>query len=235
MTELFLDFESRSEADLYACGLDKYLRHPSTSAVMLGWAVDDGQVGLWQPHLDGPFCTELDDALRDPHVKKIAFNAPFEHGIFQYPLNREIPYSEWTDVLVLARHLSVTGNLEEVGKIFGLDEDEAKIKDGQRLITKFSAPTIKGGRETLFGIEPPWFADWDSDPRDWELFCQYCKRDVTSERLLYRKMQKFPLPETEVRGWLLDQKINARGIPIDVDLVGGGAEVAETIKEQHFT
>lgn len=230
MTNLFLDFESRSEISLPERGLDNYLRHPSTKPLMLGWALDDEQVNLWQPHIDGKFCSELRDALSNPHVRKIAFNVPFEYGIFKYLLGQDIPLSYWDDVLIMARHLSVTGDLEEVGKIFGLPQDQVKIKDGSRLIQKFCSPCYAGGEETLFGISQPEFRDWDTDPTDWQAFCNYCIRDVESERALFHKMQKFPLPELEHKAWELDHVINNRGLFCDLDLVRGSAAIAEETK-----
>jgi len=199
--------------------------------MLLGWAVDSSPASLWQAHIDGQFCSELKDALTDPHVRKIAYNAPFEHGAFKYLHQMDIPYEQWVDVLIWARHLSVTGDLSTVGKIFGLSEDEAKIKDGDRLIKKFCEPGVAAKETPLFGHMDAWFHGPDSDPDDWERFCEYCKRDVEAERALFCKMQSFPLPEMEHRGWCLDQVINARGLPMDLDLVRGSSTVAGQIKK----
>lgn len=238
MTNLFLDFESRSEISLPDHGLDRYLKHKSSRALMLGWAVNDSSPDLWQAHIDGQFCSELRDALTDPHVRKIAYNAPFEHGAFKHLIGLEIPYEQWADVLIWARHLSVTGDLETVGKIFGLSDDDAKMSWGtkkdpgeaQKLITLFCSPAVPAKDTPLFGPMPAFFHDWDTHPHDWEKFCEYCKRDVEAERTLFCRMQAFPLPETEHEGWCVDQIINARGLPIDLDLVHGSNEVAGQIK-----
>ena len=201
-------------------GLDNYLHHPSTRALMLAWSIDDSPVNLWQ-HFDGEFCSELKDAITDPHVTKVAFNAPFEHGVLKQLHGIDTPYSSWQDVLIWARHLSVTGDLSTVGKIFGLPEDEMKDKEGERLIKLFCEPGVAARETPLFGQMPAWFHDHESDPEDWERFCEYCKQDVVSERALFKKMQAFPLPEMEQRGWCLDQVINERGLPCDMELVRG--------------
>ena len=44
MTTLYLDFETFSEVNIKQCGAQFYARHPSTEALMLGWAIDDGPV-----------------------------------------------------------------------------------------------------------------------------------------------------------------------------------------------
>lgn len=234
MTTLFLDFETRSEISLPDRGLSNYVLHKSTQALMLGWTIENAKPKLWQAR-EGKFDSELQDALTDPHVTKAAFNSPFEINVFRHVLKMDIPVEQWLDVLVWARHMSVTGDLEEVGEIFGIKQDEAKIKDGKRLIAKFCQPQYKGGEETLFGISEPWFADWESDPDDWALFCEYCKQDVIAERAIFRKMKNFPLPELQQKEWVLDQTINDRGIPIDLGLVQASARVAEKTKAELHT
>jgi Casjensviridae DNA polymerase len=230
VTLLHLDFESRSEVSLPDVGLDNYVRHPSTSALMMAWAIDDSPVNLWQKHIDGLFSGELRDAITDPAVQKIAYNAPFERAILQSVFRTNTPVESWADVLIWARHLSVTGDLGTVGKVFGLPADEMKDAEGERLIKLFCEPAVEARETPLFGPMPAWFEDWDTRPEDWARFCEYCRQDVISERALWKKMQAFPLPAEEQRGWCLDQAINARGLPMDMPLVAGSKDVAELVK-----
>src|SRR5579863_5478707 len=230
MAVLHTDFETRSELSLPDVGLDNYVKHPSTEALMLSWAIDDGPFRLWQKHIDGQFCPELRDAITDPHRIKAGFNSPFERAILEFIFRIATPVISWIDVLIWARHLSVTGDLWTVGKVFGLPADEMKIKDGERLIKLFCEPGVIARETPLFGKMPCWYHDWDSDPEDWELFGQYCIGDGISERGLLKRMQAFPLPEMEQRGWCLDQAINARGLPMDMELVAGSKDVAELVK-----
>jgi DNA polymerase len=230
LTLLHLDFESRSELSLPDVGLDNYVQHPSTRALMLAWAVDDSPVNLFQTHIDGQFSGELRDAILDPHVQKIAYNAPFERAILESVFRIKTPCSSWVDVLIWARHLSVTGDLAAVGKVFGLPANEMKDAEGERLIKLFCEPGVAARETPLFGQMEAWFHDADSDPDDWARFCEYCKQDVVAERSLFKRMQAFPLPEMEQRGWCLDQKINARGLPMDMELVAGSKDVAELVK-----
>jgi DNA polymerase bacteriophage-type len=235
------DYETRSEIDLPARGLHNYAAHPSTQILMESWAVDDGKVHLWLPH-ESPMPNELRDALTDPHVIKTAWNSTFEQYITAKLLGMEIPFEQWDDVMIHARHLSMPGSLASVGKILGLKEipasaindrpsmfeeqedappstSEAKIGDGERLIKLFCEPAYLGGKDTLFGPSQTVFRDWRTHPHEWERFCEYCRQDTVAERTLLKKMSLFPLPEVEQRGWVLDQKINATGLPVDRILV----------------
>jgi DNA polymerase len=238
VTNIYLDFETRSTLPLPERGLDNYLRHPSTQPLMLAYAFDDQKTQLWERHIHGELPVDVRESLADPSVKKIAWNAGFERNVLKFIFGTWVPYDQWIDPMVHARHMSMPGYLEEVSEILGLT-DEAKMTWGtkkdpgeaQTLIKMFCEPTVQGGEETLFGISEPWFRDWDTDPEMWTRFCEYCKRDVEAERAILRKMKKFPLPDVEQRGWCLDQKINDRGIPTDLELVNGSSSIATRVKE----
>jgi len=214
LTKLFIDFESASVLDLRVVGLDRYVRHPSTRPLMLAWAFDDDEPVLWFPH-EGPMPNDLEHGIRSTGVVKVAWNFPFEHGVFEHPLKIDVPFEQALDVMIWARHLSLPGSLEAAGQALNLPFDQMKKTEGKRLIKKFSEPYHKGGEETLFGISEPQFHNWEDEPRDWALFGSYCKQDVIAERAIYKIVSNIPLPEKERKAWILDQKINHRGIPVN--------------------
>lgn len=239
MTLLYRDYESSSELDLSVVGLHNYINHPSTRPTMMAWAIDDGQVNLWERHLNGQFPPELQEATDDPEVIHVAWNCQFERAVDDKFFDLRIPLTRWDDPMIRARFLSMPGYLEEVSAILKLGQD-AKMSWGtkkdpgeaQRLINKFCSPAIKGGEETLFGIRPAWFHDYDSDPEDWFKFGEYCKQDVSAMRAAYKKICPFPLPERERQAWYIDAEINNRGIFCDLELARGSAAVAEQVKKE---
>lgn len=232
MARLFLDCETRSVLDLAECGLDAYATHSSTEFLMCAWAVDNEPVQLWEKHVqDIP--RQLHTLLTDKSVTKIAWNSSFERYVFNWILGIDIPIPQWFDPSVNARYLSIPGSLKEAGKFLGLSSDHAKMdQEGKKLIRKFCFPASLGGEETLFGISKPSYFDYDSAPRDWETFKEYCKRDVVAEREILAKMVKFPLPQSELETWFLDQEINDRGVYVDLPLVKGAVSLSSTIKKE---
>lgn len=56
-------------------------------------------------------------------------------------------------------------------------------------------------------------------PEKWELFKSYCRRDVDVEKAIREKLHRFPIPESEMEVYRLDQEINDRGVLIDKELV----------------
>ncbi len=57
------------------------------------------------------------------------------------------------------------------------------------------------------------------DPEKWELFKKYNIRDVEVELAIREKLAAYPIPEQEQRLYVLDQKINDRGLMVDMGLV----------------
>jgi len=239
MTVLHGDFETRSTLSLPVHGLRRYVTHPTTEPLLLAWAIDEGPIHLWQKHIDGQFCSELRDALTDPHVIKSAWNTAFERNVLQYIFRTIVPVEQWEDPMIQARFMSMPGYLEDVTKILGMT-GEAKMSWGtkadpgeaQKLITMFCEPAVAAKDTPLFGPMPAWFHDWDSNPVEWERFGEYCKQDLVAERAVKNKLRAFPLPEREVLAWRIDQEINERGVFCDMPLVRGGAGVAEQIKAE---
>jgi DNA polymerase len=58
------------------------------------------------------------------------------------------------------------------------------------------------------------------NPEAWEKFKNYCKQDVEVERAVKNKLHKFyKITDFERELWVLDQKINARGVNTDAVLI----------------
>lgn len=67
------------------------------------------------------------------------------------------------------------------------------------------------------------------EPEKWKLFKQYCIGDVVAEKEILRRLSVFPVPDQEWQLWQLDQRINARGIACDLQLVEGALAVDEQV------
>lgn len=234
---LHLDFETRSELDLSLVGAHNYAAHPSTRILMLAWTLNDRQVKLWEPHRVGCFHAprpehlpaELREAVLDPvNVVRVAWHADFERLIFRYCMGLDLPVRLWHDPMLTARYLALPGSLDDAGKVLGLKAADSKLASGSALIKLFSEPRSLGGQEGLFGVTETLWNDWTTHPREWEQFGGYCRQDVRAERAIDRKIARWGLPELQLQGWELDQRINERGIPVDMALVAGAARVAET-------
>jgi len=223
MTRLHLDYETASEVNIKTAGAHKYASDPSTRILMLGWAIDDDPVELWEAH-KGPAPARLTDALRSPHVRKHAFNAQFERLITRYCLGVEVPPEQWRCTMVESYYLGFAGGLDKTLGAVGL---EGKDKRGGQLINVFCTPAPKNHKAA-------WY-DWANKPAEWEEFCDYCRQDVHVERRLWHWMQQFPtMSDWDYAQWCADQRINDRGVPMDTDFAASAIELWD-IERQALT
>lgn len=232
---LHLDFETRSLVELRgqkSVGLWNYANHPSTSVLMLGWAIDNEPAQVWEPR-NGPMPSELEDRLRDPSVELAAFNSTFERYIAKFKLGVDTAIERYQDPQASARYLSLPGDLEDVSTILGLPDDLAKDKEGKRLIDLFSKSHKKRKKKGEEAEE--YFPDWTTHPEEWAKFVEYCRRDVVTEREVMRRLkllEVFPLPLLERKIWVFDQKVNDRGIPTPENFVRKALKLAEREKQE---
>lgn len=223
MTKLSIDLETASDLDLFKYGLDNYSRN--ARILMCAYAYDNEPVKLWQAH-QGRMPADLREGLLDPTIQKHAFNAQFERVMLSRCLGIDIPIRQWRDTMVQALYLSLPGRLADAGPVVGIDEDKQKLSEGKRLIRKFCQPR----RPTK---DKPWtWANWETDPEDWALFCRYCKNDVEAERAIAKKLANFPVPDSEWELWYFDQEVNDRGLPVDMQLVDNAISMVEREKKR---
>jgi len=233
---LIADFETRSEAEITEVGLHNYAIHPSTRALFLGWRIvkdlEDRAtpMELWGP-MSERMPAELLIAIEDPAVDIIAHNSAFERYIFKYVIGIEIPVERFQDTQASARYLSLPARLEDVGKVLGLPKELRKDKRGEQLMDLFSFPKSRKKKEGG-GI---YFNDWNSHPKEWIEYGEYCKQDCVAEQEVARRemlLGVFPLPERERRIWIFDQKVNDRGMPTDRGFVEKAFAIADRNKKE---
>lgn len=233
---LRIDFESRSRMPLsgkQSVGVYNYANHESTEILMLGYKLPDAKgVDLWQPRLE-PMPKELVEALNDPNVMISAFNSTFERYLLKFKLGMDIPISRFIDPQASARYLSLPADLDSVSEILGLPKELAKDKRGEALIKLFCEPHKKRKKRGQEAEE--YWNDWTTHPKEWEEFCEYCKQDIRAEEEVSRREQMLgalPLPPLERRIWEFDQRVNDRGVPVDVEFVIKALKLAERSKKE---
>ena len=195
---LFLDLETFCELDLKKVALDRYSAHKSNRILMCAYAVDDGPMQLWQ---EGEDPTRLRGLITSQVC--VPWNAGFERAELARVWNVRAP--RWVDAMVLARYAGLPAGLKDCNKVPFFAAESVTTKETQ-LINKFCKPQKDGS-----------IRNRETDPEDWALFCDYCKRDVMDTRLIYKwLLAHFDMPERVYKSWQLDQEINKRGMPVDL-------------------
>lgn len=234
MTRLHFDYEGRSEIDLFDRGADIYTSDLSTKILMASFKINDEATQLWVPAEGERMPSDLKEALRDPEVLKIAFNAQFERLMTNRVLARtmdiHVPYEEWRCAMALAYMFSFMGGLDDIAD--QMDLRYKKDPRGKQLIRMFCQPNKPTKNQPFV------WRDMHSDPEQWEVFKQYCIRDTDTEYELWTKLIRFGVPDWQWDLYHLDQIINDRGLPINRRFVENALEIAnrrkaELISEQN--
>ena len=209
---LEMDIESFSDVDLIKCGVYAYADSPAFEILLFAYSFDGGETQIIDLAQGEKFPAEVEEAIFDVSVTKTAYNANFERTCLSKHFGRYIPPESWHCSAVQAAMLALPRSLEDVGRVLGLDEQ--KMKEGKDLIKYFCVPCkptkANGGRMRNLPCHAP---------EKWELFKTYCKRDVDVEKSIRRKLHNFPIPESEMELYRLDQRINDRGVLVDMGLV----------------
>ena len=209
-TELFIDIETYSSVDIKESGAYKYIASPDFEILIIGFAFGNEPVEIVDLLRGDDIPQRFVEALSNPRILKVAHNAVFERRSFErIGLHTEI--AEWYCTLVKAAYCGLPLFLDAVSK--RLDLVDKKLDTGKALIKYFSCPCkptrINGGRTRNYP---------EHSPDKWEMYKEYNRYDVLAEREIYRKLEKYEIPDTERRIYVVDQKINDRGIMIDREL-----------------
>lgn len=214
--ELSIDVETYSEADI-KLGAYRYAADPTFEMLLIAYHFSDEDCVR---QIDVAMGYEADDhqrfldALQNPKVKKTAFNANFERTTLARWLGVEsLDPDEWRCTMILAAQMGLPMSLAGVGEALGLPEDSAKLKTGKTLIQYFCKPCkatkANGGRLRNLPMH---------DEAKWQLFKEYNMQDVVAEEAIRERLRGFEPGKTEQSLWSLDQRINDRGVLLDIDM-----------------
>lgn len=214
--ELFLDLETFSETPIKN-GTHAYAEN--AEVMVFAWALGEGEVHV-EDLTAAPISKELTALLKNSEIKLIAHNSGFDRTVLRHAMpNLDLKIERWEDTMVQALSHSLPGSLDALCEIFGVDADKAKDKAGKQLIQLFCKPRPKTSKERR--------ATRETHPEKWAEFLAYAKNDILAMRELRKKMPKWNYRKGELALWHLDQKINDRGVCIDLDLVQSAIEAVD--------
>ena len=215
------DFETASRADLQKIGAWKYASDFSTFPLCLSLKVRvDGKpertrsLSEKQLHARDAGLMEL---AHDPATIFIAHNAGFEQAMWHFhmvPMGYPpLPPERWHDTMAVCAMRALP---------LGLDA----------AVTALELPIKKdmdGHRHMLIMCKPDRYGEW-SQHNDFNLekLYRYCDADVEAQDGVYQVTKGLGASEREA--WIIDQRINQRGILIDREFVGACMDVLEQVR-----
>ena len=220
------DVETRSTVDLKTAGLSRYFEDPETELLVARWQIGEGPVESWEK--GQPVSRFRSLAVHVAQGRKvvghnIAFDREAWNRIVRPMLEAQgtanLPAPEMTIeqtdcTMARCAALALPQSLEQAGKALGLRIQ--KDAEGHRLMMRMCKPKK---------VHPDGTVEWNETPEQIARLSEYCAQDVMAECAIDAAVP--PLSASEKATWVLDQKINARGVQLDMPLVDRALAVAE--------
>jgi DNA polymerase len=173
----------------------------------MSYAFDDEDVQTWLPGQPFPEKVKAYDGQIYAH------NAAFERLIFWYVLQINFKLEQFYCTATQARANCAPGSLEDVGRFAGASMK--KSHRGAQLIRLLSIPQADG----TFRQDPALMAE----------MIEYCEMDVKAMRSISKALR--PLSIEEVKDYHVNERINDRGVLVDVPLCHAAVRFAAVERE----
>ena len=200
-----IDFETQSDVDI-KLGLSSYVAGKRFSALCLGHGkLNSGEHNVWRNDavVKDPEPTQLLDHVENGgHV--IAHNAIFEYMTWESYCHRvlgwpKLKLEQLIDTRAMCAAAGIPQKLKDAAKALGFAADKQKDDRGAYLIRQCCCKP--------FSQDPTLLAD----------LAEYCRQDVVVEEALYNAIP--PMTRDMHDEWCRTQRINLRGVGVDLPLV----------------
>ena len=226
---LWLDLETYSPVPIKQ-GVYKYAEQ--AEVLLFAYALGDEPADVWDVASGEEMPAALSAALEDENTYLCAHKTSFDRTILTMtdtvPYTTDLGAHRWVCTMTQAYCHNLPGALGQLGELFGLPDDEAKDREGKRLIQIFCKPAADGSRRTAL-----------THPAEWARFKLYAARDITTMRTLHKLMPKWNYPGVRFREgelsadhklYQMDTYINDRGYALDLELAETAMATAARVK-----
>lgn len=223
MRTLHIDVETKSEINIKDAGAYKYIHDAEEFDILLmAWAFDNEPASVVDLTTE-EFPPQVKEAILSPEVVKYAHNANFERNAFKRYFGQDMPPEQWRCTLICAAYKGLPLNLDALSKALKLGDDKAKLADGKKLVKLFTTPNKPSKKN------PDFWNTKHTHPEEWIRFMEYCRMDVEAERAVHDIVGD--IPDDEQKLWCMDQRINDRGVGIDLRLVNSAISMSDAHTE----
>ena len=227
MIVVHLDFEASGVTELRKVGADVWTRRKDTYPTVLSFAINDDPVDTLvfdsrNHHRSTARVKERLAIVRDPGTELHAWNAGFEFMVWN---NICVPRFNWPAIPIDRFHCTMA-RAACAGLPMSLEQASEAAQTGH-------VKDMVGARNMKRMAKPR-----RADPTEWWHLCQddlaqtnldaliaYNRADVEAERAIHQMTPR--MTQEERRIWLVDQKMQAAGLPIDAEFLEKLAALTE--------
>lgn len=203
--------------DLNRAGVYRYAEDPTTDVLCMAYAFDDEEPELWVPG----------DQIPDRIARHVAgdgelraWNAAFERIVWRtilgpgygFPVPR---LEQWVCTAAEAAAMALPRSLAATASVLRVPQQ--KDDDGHRLMLQLSRPRSRNS-----GVITWW--EKEDHPEKFRRLYEYCRQDVRTERAIAQRLRR--LSDAERQIYLADQRMNDRGVLLDMRLVRAARAIA---------
>ena len=221
----FHDLETFSERDLKTYGTHAYAE--KAEILLWAYALEDEPVRVWDVTADRNPPAALLAILQRPATRHVWHNGGmFDRSVMKHAqpaLHAMIPEAAWFDTMVQAYTHALPGALDILCDVMNVPLDQRKLKTGKTFIQLFCKPRPKNQALRR--------ATRHTHPTEWAQFVEYAGQDIEAMRVIYRKMPTWNYSGEEFDLWLLDQRINQRGVLVDRELAQAAVTAVDRAKK----
>ncbi|MBG6172654.1 DNA polymerase [Labrenzia sp. EL_208] len=244
-----IDFETRGVLDIKKVGAYRYLWDRYTQVMMASYKINNGLMKRW--FRGQPCPQDLVEAIEAGYII-FAHNATFERLVFWLKLHKLPERLKWPKPKLeqfrctarIAAALSLPRSLEKLCN--ALDLEVQKDMDGSRLMLKLAKPRKIWSPEehghkrypdivqlfddlTYTEMEDGRVIEWWSDDADLSREHDYCDTDVDAQQ--QARLTMLTLQATEWETYWLTERMNDRGVPLDMNFVRSLKKIADSALE----
>ena len=214
MNHLYIDIETTSGANLSNAGAYRYAEDEHFRVLLFGYAADNDPIRIVNLEQGERIPVEVIEALADPSVTKIAYDAQFERVCLsrhlELPRNVYLCPEHWRCMRVWASYRGLPSSMKMIASALGVTI--AADPEVQRVLREKYIHDLRKG-----GDQAP--ERWEEMPVALQTLGQCVRQNLTAERALHEYLRKCPLPDMEWAHYCMAQRINDRGVKLDRKLV----------------
>lgn len=234
-TILHIDLETQSSLPLERVGVYKYVEDPNFGIQLMSYAYNEGRVHTIDLAHGEKIPGQVICDIMDGTKIKLAHNASFERICLSKYLEQKgvlkkgeflLPES-WRCTMIYARYFNLPGSLDALCKVLGLPEYYWKDKRGAALMHKYCHAQYK---------------DMSQIPidDDWLAYKKYNNQDTVAEQAIFYALFASLAKASTIyykdlfKEYAVSERINDRGIKIDIPFVQKMSELASDFKSQRL-
>lgn len=228
MNQINIDIETYSDIDLQKSGVYKYADSKNFEILLIGYSINKGPVRVVDIGSGEKVPEDFMEAISSASFLKYAFNAQFERVCLSRYLDMKLDPELWRCTMVASLYLGLPGSLQGVGEVMRLGKQ--KMTEGKNLIRLFSVPQKPSKANHMKNRIYP-----SDAPIEWKTFMKYNARDVETELEIGEKLSRFPVPDKVWTEYAMDQRINDRGVAIDLTLASQSIRCDEKLRNKYLS